>query len=139
MQLIDLIAFQESKHLKMFIAETRTFGFQNVFVHAEKQYWALPQTGPLVRKLRTQGLGLRNCELIFYRKHLRFAVKKFEIYRKSTTSLGSFLQFLKKRRFYDSMYRQIWVDVFLKYNTLSPSSSVVEQLFSRGAAILFAK
>ena len=29
-----LIAFQESKHLKMFIAETRTFGFQNVFAHA---------------------------------------------------------------------------------------------------------
>ena len=37
------------------------------------------------------------------------------------------------------MYRQIWVDVFLKYNILSPSSSVVEQLFSRGAAILAAK
>ena len=28
------IAFQESKHLKMFIAETKTFGFQNVFAHA---------------------------------------------------------------------------------------------------------
>ena len=28
------------------------------------------------------------------------------------------------------MYRQIWVDdVFLKYNTLQPSSSAVEQLF----------
>ena len=37
----------------MFIAETRTFGYQNVLADAEKQYWALPQTGPLVGKLRT--------------------------------------------------------------------------------------
>ena len=37
------------------------------------------------------------------------------------------------------MYRQIWVDVFLKYNTLSSSSSAVERLFFRGAAILTAK
>ena len=44
-----------------------------------------------------------------------------------------------KIRFYDSVYRQVWVDVILKYNTLSPSSSAVEQLFSRGAAILTAK
>ena len=29
-----LIAFQESKHLQMFIAENRTFGCQNVFAHA---------------------------------------------------------------------------------------------------------
>ena len=29
----------------MFIAETRTFGFQNVFAYAEKQCWALPQAG----------------------------------------------------------------------------------------------
>ena len=34
-----LVAFQKSKqHLKMFIAETRTFGFQNVFAHAEKSF-----------------------------------------------------------------------------------------------------
>ena len=45
----------------------------------------------------------------------------------------------KKIRFYDSMYRQIWVDVFLMYNTLSPSSSALERLFFRGAAILTAK
>ena len=45
----------------------------------------------------------------------------------------------KKIRFYDSVYRQIWVDAFLKYNTLSPSFSAVERLFPRGAVILTAK
>ena len=45
----------------MFMAETRTFGFQNVFAIAEKQCWALPQTGPQARKLRTQSFGLRIC------------------------------------------------------------------------------
>ena len=67
-----------------------------------------------------------------------FAVKKIENYRKSTTSLRSFMQF-QKIRFYDSMYRQIWVDIFLKYNNLSPSSSAVERLFPSGIAILTAK
>ena len=81
----------------MFIAETRTFGFQNVFAQAEKQCWALTQTGSLIRKLRTQGLGFRICEPISYRKHLRICGKKIEIYRKSTTSLRSFLQFPKKK------------------------------------------
>ena len=123
----------------MFIAETITCEFQNVFAHAEKQCWALPQTGPQIRKLRTQGLGLRICEPISYLKHLRICVKKIEMYRKSTTSLGSFLQFPKKIRFYNSMYRQIWVNVFTKYNTPSPSSSAVERLFPRDAAILTAK
>ena len=33
------------------------------------------------------------------------------------------------------MYRQIYVDVFLMYNTLSPSSSAVERLFP--AVLLF--
>ena len=37
------------------------------------------------------------------------------------------------------MYRQIWVDVFLKHNTLSLNSSAVKQLFPQGAAILTAK
>ena len=40
----------------MFIAETRTFEFQNVFAHAEKQCWALSQTGPLIRKSTNCGL-----------------------------------------------------------------------------------
>ena len=52
---------------------------------------------PQIRKLRTQGFGLRICGPISYRKHLRICGKKIEIYRKSaksTTSLRLFLQFL---------------------------------------------
>ena len=123
----------------MFIAVTGTFGFQNVLAHAEKLCWALRKP---VRKLRTQGLGLWICEPISYRKHLRICGKKIEIYRKSANQqhhLDRFCNFKKKLRFYDSMYRQIWVDVFLKYYTLSPSSSAVEQLFPKSAAILTAK
>ena len=60
-----------------------------------------------IRKLRTQGLGLRICEPISYRKHLWICDKKIEIYRKSTTSLGIVSAIFKKIRFYDSMYRQI--------------------------------
>ena len=91
-------------------------------------------------KLRTQGLGLRICEPITYSKHFRICSKKIEIYRKLTASLGSFLQFPKKtKRFYAPMQRQIWVDVFLNHNTLSPSSSAVKRLFSRRAAIFTAK
>ena len=94
-----------------------------------------------IRKLRTQDLGFRICESISYRKHLRICGKKL----KSTANLqinnitGIVSAISKKIRFYDSMYRQIWVDVFLKYNSLSPRSSFVERLFSRGAAILTAK
>ena len=40
----------------MFIAEIRTFGFQNVFAIAEKQCWALPQTGPQLHKSANCGL-----------------------------------------------------------------------------------
>ena len=110
----------------MFIAETRTFGFQNVFAHAEKQCWALLQTGPQVRKLWSQGLGLRICEPISYRKHLRICGKIVEIYHKSATSITRIVSAISKKiRFYDSMYRQIWVDVFLNYNNLSLTSSVL--------------
>ena len=106
----------------MFIAETRTFGFQNVFSLAEKQCWALSQTGPQIRKLRNQGLDLQICNQISYRKHLRICGKKIEIYHKSTNQQHhrDRSAISKKIRFYDSMYRQIWVDVFLKHNTLSP-------------------
>ena len=62
----------------MFIAETGKFGFQNVFAHAEKQCWALRQTGLQVRKSAdcglNQGFGLRICEPISYRKHLRILI-----------------------------------------------------------------
>ena len=104
-----------------------------------KQYWALPQTGPQVRKLRTQGFGLRICEPISYRDHLRICGKKLKFTANQQHHWDRFCNFKKKIRFYDLMYRQIWVDVFLKRNTLSPSSHTVERLFPRGAAIFTAK
>ena len=38
---------------------------------------------PQIRKVQTQGFGLRICEPISYRKLLRICGKKIEIYRKS--------------------------------------------------------
>ena len=96
---------------------------------------------PQIRKVRTQGFGLRICEPISYRKVLRICGKKL----KSTANpqinniTGIVSAICKKIRIYNSRYRQIWVDVFLMYNTLSTSSSAVERLFPRGAAILTAK
>ena len=82
----------------MFNAETSTFGFQNVFAHADNQCWALPQTSPQIHKLRTQRLGLRICEPISYRKDLRICGKKL----KSTAyqhHWHRFCNFQKKKTF----------------------------------------
>ena len=54
-----------------------------------------------VRKLRTQGFGLRICEPISYRKHLRICSKKIEIYRKSANQQNQWDRFcnLQKNRY----------------------------------------
>ena len=68
----------------MFIAETRIFGFQNVFDQAESLCPALlgtsanRSTSLQICKLRTQGLGLQICELLSYRKDLRICGKKLK-------------------------------------------------------------
>ena len=81
----------------MFIAVTGTFGFQNVPAHAEKQCWALRKP---VRKLRTKGLGLRICDPISYRKHLRICGKKIEIYRKSANQQHHWDRFCNIKKSY---------------------------------------
>ena len=106
------------------------------------QCWALPQIDPLIRKLQTQGFGLRICKPISYRKRLRICGKELKIYRKSANQQhhwDRFFAVFKNIRFYDSMYRHIWVDVFIKYNTPLQSSSAVERLFFMSATSLTAK
>ena len=114
------------------------------FALRSMQCWALPQTGPQVRKSANCGLKVLVCG--FANRFLTanicgLAVKKL----KSTANpqINSITEIVsaisKKKRLYDSVYRQIWVDVFLMYNILSPSSSAVGRLFPRGATILTAK
>ena len=72
-----------------------------------EQCWTLPQIGPQIRRLRTQGFDLRICEPIFYCKHFRICDKKFAIYRKSAKQQhhwSSFFAIYEKIRFYGSMY-----------------------------------
>ena len=93
--------------------------------NAKCQCWALPQTGPQVRKSANCGLKVLVCG--FANRFLTanicgFAVKKL----KSTANpqinnISGIVSAISKKIicFYDSLYRQIWVDdVFLKYNTL---------------------
>ena len=101
----------------MFITETGTFGFQNVFADAEKQCWALLQTSPLVHKLRTEGLGLRICEPIFYRKHLRICGKKIEIYRESANQQHHWDRFCNFQK-----------NTFLRFNVLTDLDGCISKV-----------
>ena len=65
---------------------------------AQKQCWALPQTGPQVRKSANCGLKVLVCGFANRFFTANICGKKIEIYRKSTASLRSFLQFQKKTK-----------------------------------------
>ena len=96
---------------------------------------------PQICKLRAQGLGLRICKQISYRKHLRISGKKIDIYCKSTNQQHHWDRFcnFRKNTFLRFNVSTGLGGCILKYNTLSPTSSAVERLLSRGAAILTAK
>ena len=71
-------------------------------------------------------------------------VKKFTVKRLKCTAnqqhrWDRVFAIFKNIHFHDSMYRQIWEDVFKKYNTPTQSSSVVERLFCMVAASLTTK
>ena len=89
------------------------------------QCWALPQTGPQVRKSANCGLKVLVCG--FANRFLTanicgFAVKKLKFTANpQINNISGIVSAISKKIicFYDSMYRQIWVDdVYLKYNTL---------------------
>ena len=94
-----------------------------------------------LRKLQTQGLVLRICEPISYRKHLRICGKNSSLSQicKATTLLGSLLCNFQKSMFSWFNVSTDLVDVFIKYNTPLSSSAAVERLFSMGSNILTAK
>ena len=94
---------------------------------------------PQIRKFPTQGFGLRIANRVFTANICGFAVKELKSTANQQHRWDRFFAIFKVIRFYDSMYRQIWVDVFIKYNTPLQSYYAVEQLFSMGAASLTAK
>ena len=93
--------------------------------YSKDQCWALPQTGPQVRKSANCGLKVLVCG--FANRFLTanicgFAVKKLKFTANpQINNISGIVSAISKKIicFYDSMYRQIWVDdVYLKYNTL---------------------
>ena len=72
------LPFKKASISKCSSLRSELLGFQMSLPMLKSMFWALPQAGLQVRKLRTQGLGLRICEPIFYRKHLQFCSKKIE-------------------------------------------------------------
>ena len=96
---------------------------------------------PLFRKLWTQSLGLRICKPISYRKHLWICGKNLNLRQicKSTTSLGSVLQFSKKYVFtIQCIDRFEW----MCFQSTTPSHQVPllwGNYFPENAAILTAK
>ena len=94
-----------------------------------------------VRKSANSGLKVWVCG--FANRFLTaticgFVAKKLKSTANQQHHWDRFCNF-QKIRFYDPMYRQILVDLFLNHSTLLPNSSAVERLFPRGAAILRTK
>ena len=69
------------------------------------QCWAIPQIGPQIgpqiRKLRTQGFGLRIANRFLTANICRFAVKKLKFTANQQHRWDRFFAISKKIRFYD--------------------------------------
>ena len=129
-----------------FIVTMSNFANHYIILLYLYQCWALPQTGPQVRKSANCGLKVLVCG--FANRFLTanicgFAVKKlkFTANPQINNITGIVSAISKKIRFYDSMHRQIWVDVFLMHNTSHQDPLLWNDYFREagGAAILTAK